>query len=659
MASYKTPDVYVEEISIFPPSVAQVETAIPAFIGYTQKAKRNTERDLLLKPTEVTSLPEYNLLFGEAPPINVDNVNLDENFAVADSQMTSKFYMYDAIRLFFKNGGGKCYIVSVGVFEENSDGPVRTDFDSGLAALKKQDEPTMILFPDAVNLDAGNFYGLQKQALVQCKDLQDRVCIFDLQEEIEPADTYDWKGLVYEAFRNNIGMNNLKYGAAYTPWLKTNLPISVHYRDIRGKVKRAGIELSMKGLVPDPQVDATVDSLDQAVDDKDTVDSGLETLRGDQATINKKFTKLLDEFKKSSTANNYKALYNFIYDIALQVNNWYVGGAALKNPLMVTQISSLVKDSLKGSLTKLISYDIAADAALTSSYKLHDVAKYTDFMDTDDWGKIFKTTPPAAADAAKLFGDGNNTAKQLNSLSKIIEVFAEVIVPITEILSAAKKHETTQEDTLYDSHPIYKNIVRAIGASLTTIPPSGAMAGIYAMVDSTRGVWKAPANVSVNGVVGLNRQIDFFDQETLNVDVNSGKSINCIRAFTGRGMMVWGARTLAGNDNEWRYISVRRFFNMVEESVKKSTYWAVFEPNDANTWIKVKAMIENFLTLQWRDGALQGATTKQAFFVNVGLGTTMTAMDILEGRMIVEIGMAVVRPAEFIILRFSHKMPEA
>ena len=122
---------------------------------------------------------------------------------------------------------------------------------------------------------------------------------------------------------------------------------------------------------------------------------------------------------------------------------------------------------------------------------------------------------------------------------------------------------------------------------------------------------------------------------------------------------MWGARTLAGNDNEWRYISVRRFFNFVEESVKKSTMQFVFEPNDENTWVKVRGMIENFLTLQWRQGALQGAKPEQAFYVRVGLGTTMTGVDILEGRMIVEIGMAAVRPAEFIILRFSHKMAEA
>ena len=120
-----------------------------------------------------------------------------------------------------------------------------------------------------------------------------------------------------------------------------------------------------------------------------------------------------------------------------------------------------------------------------------------------------------------------------------------------------------------------------------------------------------------------------------------------------------GARTLAGNDNEWRYVSVRRFFNMAEESIKKSTSWAVFEPNDANTWVKVKGMIENYLIQKWKDGALQGEKAEHAFFVKVGLGTTMTTLDIQEGRMNVEIGMAVVRPAEFIILKFFHKIAES
>ena len=143
------------------------------------------------------------------------------------------------------------------------------------------------------------------------------------------------------------------------------------------------------------------------------------------------------------------------------------------------------------------------------------------------------------------------------------------------------------------------------------------------------------------------------------MDAVAGKSVNAIRYFTGKGTLVFGARTLAGNDNEWRYVPVRRFFNMVEESCKKSTESFVFEPNDAGTWVKVQGMIENFLTVLWRQGALQGAKPEHAFYVAVGLGKTMTSLDILEGRMIVEIGMAVVRPAEFIILRFSHKLAES
>jgi len=186
------------------------------------------------------------------------------------------------------------------------------------------------------------------------------------------------------------------------------------------------------------------------------------------------------------------------------------------------------------------------------------------------------------------------------------------------------------------------------------------MAGLYSETDQTRGVWKAPANINVRTAVETIVRVDDRQQAGLNVDVVAGKSVNVIRPFTGRGpAMVWGARTLAGNDNEWRYVSVRRFFNMVEESVKKATTQFVFEPNDANTWTRVKSMISNFLTLQWRAGALMGSTPEQAYFVNVGLNDTMSQTDILEGRMIIEIGMAVVRPAEFIILKFSHKMLEA
>ncbi len=206
---------------------------------------------------------------------------------------------------------------------------------------------------------------------------------------------------------------------------------------------------------------------------------------------------------------------------------------------------------------------------------------------------------------------------------------------------------------------LYTKVKNELAKQYVVLPPSPAMAGIYSYVDSNKGVWKAPANESVSAVVGPNVSISNREQESLNIDAVSGKSINVIRTFPGYGTLVWGARTLNGNDNEWRYISVRRFFNMVEESVKKSSQWGVFEPNTMGTWVKIQAMIENFLFLKWRDGALAGVKPEQAFFVNVGLGTTMTSLDILEGRMNVEIGMAVARPAEFIVLKFSQLMQQS
>lgn len=206
---------------------------------------------------------------------------------------------------------------------------------------------------------------------------------------------------------------------------------------------------------------------------------------------------------------------------------------------------------------------------------------------------------------------------------------------------------------------MYERAKAAITDYPLILPPSGAMAGIYSQVDATRGVWKAPANISVNAVTKPTIDFSNTEQDDMNVDATAGKSVNAIRAFVGKGTLVWGARTLAGNDNEWRYVNVRRFFIFAEESIKKATEQFTFEPNDANTWVKVQAMIENFLTVQWRAGALQGIKPEHAFYVAVGLGKTMTALDILEGRMIVEIGLAVVRPAEFIILRFSHKMAES
>lgn len=490
MATYKTPGVYVEEISTLPASVAQVETAIPAFIGYTEKAMKRGE-SLILKPTRIKSFPEYEELFGGPEKetkytvtvndyVDANGELLNRVLETADPKPAdrSKYQMWYQMQMYFANGGGPCYIVSVAGYSDN--GVKKGELSTGLDALKMEDEPTLILFPDATKL-AGvnaktNFFDLYKSALDQCELLKDRFTIID---------TYDDGDTAVADLRDKIGTNNLKYGAAYYPFLKTSLNYSYD---------EAGIKLTHNVYDPDAAAAAAVDPND----------------------------------------------------------------------------------------------------------------------------------PNAAPDPGTL-------------------------------------HEKALSDTEVKDkeNGLYNMVKNELNAMTITLSPSCTMAGIYARVDSDRGVWKAPANVSLTAVVKPSLKITNEDQESLNIDVNGGKSVNAIRSFTGKGILVWGARTLAGNDNEWRYVSVRRFYNMVEESVKKATERVVFEPNDANTWIKSKAQIENFLNNLWRQGALAGAVPEQAFFVNVGLGTTMTAQDILEGRMIIEIGMAVVRPAEFIILRFSHKMQES
>lgn len=476
--NYKSPGVYVTEIPKLPASVAQVETAIPAFIGYTEKAEKNGE-SLLKIPTRITSLNEYEEWFGASKQeaisvVIADVIDETKDNALVNRSLSTKlssasdYKMHYSLQLFFANGGGPCYIVSVGDY---SDTISKADLGSssaepgGLYMLEKEDEPTLIVFPDATGLPTvDEFYTLCKDALDQCHKLQDRFLIMN---------TYtDGDATSIEALRNGMNANKhrLKYGAAYYPFLKSI--INYHYLDTGATITHS------------------------TVDSEDTTGTG--------------------------------------------------------------------------------SYD-----GLT-----------LDAIETTD-------------------------------------------------------------------NVLYESIKSEIRKLTVEIPPSAAISGVYARVDNDRGVWKAPANVGINGIIGPTQKINNDFQDNLNIDDESGKSINAIRAFSGKGTLVWGGRTLAGNDNEWRYISVRRFFNMVEESIKKSTSWAVFEPNNANTWVRVAGMIENYLNGLWRQGALAGSKPSTAFFVKIGIGTTMTTQDILEGRMNVEIGMAVSRPAEFIVLKFSHKLQEA
>ena len=185
------------------------------------------------------------------------------------------------------------------------------------------------------------------------------------------------------------------------------------------------------------------------------------------------------------------------------------------------------------------------------------------------------------------------------------------------------------------------------------IPPSAVAAGLIARTDSTRGVWKAPANIAVAGGLSLTHH---FSKEVHGRYNDYVKPLNLFREFTGKGTLLWGARTLSLDTDRWRYVSVRRLFNMIEQDIEKAIRAMMFEPNNQPTWEKVRVAIENYLFPLWQNGAFQGAKPEEAFKVQVGEGQTMSKADIYAGKLIVEIGINAVRPAEFIILRFTQNM---
>jgi phage tail sheath protein FI len=193
----------------------------------------------------------------------------------------------------------------------------------------------------------------------------------------------------------------------------------------------------------------------------------------------------------------------------------------------------------------------------------------------------------------------------------------------------------------------YINVLDPLTGVKKLVPPGGHIAGIYARSDTERGVHKAPANEVVRGALGLEFALTKQQQDILNP-----RGVNCVRAFRGRGIRVWGARA-ASSDPLWKYVNVRRLFLYLEESIEDGTQWVVFEPNDQTLWARVRQTISQFLTRVWKDGALMGTTPDEAFFVKCDR-TTMTQDDIDNGRLIVLIGVAPVKPAEFVIFRIAQ-----
>jgi len=260
-------------------------------------------------------------------------------------------------------------------------------------------------------------------------------------------------------------------------------------------------------------------------------------------------------------------------------------------------------------------------------------------------------------DGSVPVGRTGQAAEAVNEITRDwSQAGADGVTPTAESMAAGKGQLDKILKTL--SPQLYRSVLGEIKDQLNLLPPAAAMAGVYTMVDNSRGVWKAPANVSLNSVVSPAVNITNEEQEDLNVTVQ-GKSINAIRPFIGEGVLVWGGRTLDGNSLDWRYIQVRRTMIMLEESIRLAAKAYVFENNNANTWVTIKSTIRNFLTGIWKRGGLAGASPDDAFAVFAGLGETMTPVDILEGILRVTVLVAITRPAEFIEITFQQQMQQS
>ena len=225
--------------------------------------------------------------------------------------------------------------------------------------------------------------------------------------------------------------------------------------------------------------------------------------------------------------------------------------------------------------------------------------------------------------------------------------------------------ETTDPDaiaslnsTLTVISPKLNLVLDEISDMLNLLPPSPAMAGAYTMVDAQVNVSQSPANISLGSVIAPAVNINNDNQEELNLPLN-GKAVNAIRTFQGKGVLVWGARTLEGNSKDYRYISVRRTMTFLEQSIKMAAEAFVFAPNNSTTWSTLRATVSSFLTNQWQSGLLAGQSADDAFVVEIGLGSTMTPNDILDGILKMTVKVAITRPAEFIVITFEQQQQKS
>jgi hypothetical protein len=575
----------------FAPSIVGVATAVPIFVGYTETAKDPSGRAAYDRAMPVASMADYAAYFGGAPPVNgivelqpaaaAGTADFDAESSNGNGVTTGayavyptpdrigglagsgRFNLHAAMGLFFANGGGNCFVISVGNYwgseavAASGDGPLckvsREDLLQGLAVARDTSGGTMLVVPDACLLavppsDGGpytypHYQPVAVEMLRQSATLGDRVAILDLPGALVPD---NWSPAAMkaeaEAFYEAIapGQAGFSYGTAYGPALQSSLlsAADILYTGLRGTGASTTLMnnlLTTRALALHPP----------------TSDPGSPGVRIHQAAFVEIAAHIAAAFPVS-------------------------GAAAIPS--------------------------VPADVTGTTSAPVLEVSMP---------GAV---AVPAATDGAAI---------------QALDAF------------------------LVSAVPLLTEIETALAARLNVVPASGAIAGVWTFNDSTGGVWNAPANITLNEVLEPMVALTDDQQGDYNVPLN-GNAIDILRSMLNRGTVVWGARTLDGNSNDYRYIQVRRTLVYIQQSIKLALQPFTFAPNDGGTWTTVTAMVSGFLTQVWQAGGLMGDKASEAFTVQCGVPTTMSGEDVLNGYMIVNVTLAMLHPAEFIELTFKQ-----
>ncbi len=563
MPNPTTPGVSVQENTRLPYSVSLAESAVPAFIGYTELQPAN-----YTKPLKISSLLEYEQYFGKAKKESIRLKDNEQGVIIIAPQ--AKFLMYYSLQMYFANGGGPCYIVSAGTYASANQGVQKSALVTGLNMTDTIKEPVLIVFTDAVSLTAQEeCYDLYNLAIAKADD--------ETKNRFALLDTYYGNSVIksdnlntIEKFRNKI--NTTSHAAAYFPHLETFLNYA--FDETQTAITHTGLQAAGQ-----------------------------------------------------SSASFYA---NEIAEL--------------------DRLKSLASDEISsGSENSFVLADLL-DQAIDVAAKVKETADV-------------KTGLTTAIDNARYLSDAlyDGVIDDFNENTPVFNGEFEALK--TAVLNAKDEKGDADGIILKDlqaSHSVlYNRVKEAIRSLKVILPPSSAMAGVYARVDRMKGPWKAPANISLNGVVAPTEKISDQEQSDLNIH-STGKSVNAIRTFSGKGTLVWGARTLSGKDkkddgkdNEWKYIQVRRYYDMIRYALSGVLVNFIDEPNISFTWLHARTTLENFLNQQWKDGALAGSIPEEAYQVDVkGDQTKSKTMN-------VTVKLALVRPAEFIVLNFSHQLQQS